>query len=333
MPYDLRPFVDGIRRTVENHLLEPGLYRRWRWQDGAGRRNLGADPYGCADAVNLLYTLAALPAEPAARAALAAGLQGFQDAGDDLWHDPTHHPYHTTAHCTAALELLEARPARPLSALQPYLALGGIEGFLDGLEWVQSPWNASHQGAGVYAALVLAGEADLAWQGRYFAWLWQETDEPTGLWRRRCVTADGAAPLFHHLAGTFHYLFNLEYARRPLRCPERLVDTCLAIWQRDLFPALGRAAGFAEVDWLFCLNRAGRQCGHRPAEARAALAGFAERYVPYLAGLDFATDEALNDLHVLFGVACGLAELQQALPGSIVTERPLRLVLDRRPFI
>jgi hypothetical protein len=28
-----------------------------------------------------------------------------------------------------------------------------------------------------------------------------------------------------------------------------------------------------------------------------------------------------------------VAELQQALPGLIRTERPLRLVLDRRPFI
>ena len=36
---------------------------------------------------------------------------------------------------------------------------------------------------------------------------------------------------------------------------------------------------------------------------------------------------------LLFGYLCAFAELQQALPGSCVTDRPLKLVLDRRPFI
>lgn len=38
-------------------------------------------------------------------------------------------------------------------------------------------------------------------------------------------------------------------------------------------------------------------------------------------------------LHMLFGSVCALAELQTALPGKIITEKPLRLVLDRRPFV
>ena len=40
-----------------------------------------------------------------------------------------------------------------------------------------------------------------------------------------------------------------------------------------------------------------------------------------------------NDLHSVFGTVCCLAELQRALRGSIITEKPLKLVLDRRPFI
>ena len=43
--------------------------------------------------------------------------------------------------------------------------------------------------------------------------------------------------------------------------------------------------------------------------------------------------DGFNDLHMLFGSVCALAELQLALPGIIVTEKPLKLVLDRRPFI
>jgi hypothetical protein len=49
--------------------------------------------------------------------------------------------------------------------------------------------------------------------------------------------------------------------------------------------------------------------------------------------IDYEKDDAFNDLHMLFGASCALAELQSALPGKIITEKPLRLVLDRRPFI
>jgi hypothetical protein len=52
-----------------------------------------------------------------------------------------------------------------------------------------------------------------------------------------------------------------------------------------------------------------------------------------LLSLDPNTDDGLNDLHQLFGAVCAVAELQQALPGLLRTDRPLRLVLDRRPSI
>lgn len=48
---------------------------------------------------------------------------------------------------------------------------------------------------------------------------------------------------------------------------------------------------------------------------------------------DPATDDGMNDLHMPFGTVCALAELQRALPGDDVMTRPLRLVLDRRPFL
>ena len=36
---------------------------------------------------------------------------------------------------------------------------------------------------------------------------------------------------------------------------------------------------------------------------------------------------------MLFGGVCALAELQQTLRGELISDKPLRLVLDRRPFI
>ena len=49
--------------------------------------------------------------------------------------------------------------------------------------------------------------------------------------------------------------------------------------------------------------------------------------------LDYEKDAGFNDLHALFGSVCCMAELQSALPGKIISAKPLRLVLDRRPFI
>jgi hypothetical protein len=76
-----------------------------------------------------------------------------------------------------------------------------------------------------------------------------------------------------------------------------------------------------------------RRSEHRGAEARRALSAFAERHLTFLASLDPATDEGLDDLHALFGTVCSLAELQAVLGDRLPSDPPLRLVLDRRPFI
>ena len=67
--------------------------------------------------------------------------------------------------------------------------------------------------------------------------------------------------------------------------------------------------------------------------ADAAMEEYAERYMAMMMAIDYENDRYFNDLHSLFGAVCALAELQAALPGRIMTAKPLRLVLDRRPFI
>jgi hypothetical protein len=322
---DIGDLVTQAEGIVARCALAPGSYRRWL-EGGDAAEN----PYGCADAANILYTIGRFPTEAQERAAWVAALRRQQDAQDGLWRESTHHPVHTTAHCAAALELFDARPARRLTALH---ALGAPDAYLEGLAWRDDPWRASHQGAGIYAALVVAEEASAAWQGAYFAWFARESDPATGLWRRghlEPVSHSGVATLFPHLAGTFHYLFNHEHARRPLPHAAALVDTCLRLRAERQFP-LCRRVGFAEIDWVYCLNRALRQSHHRAAESRAALAELAHEYVAFLRSS--AAQEGLGDLHALFGAVCALAELQMALPGMIRSPRPLRLVLDRRPFI
>ena len=197
------------------------------------------------------------------------------------------------------------------------------------------PGAKSHRGAGLFAALVMADEVDLAWQDAYFGWLFENTDPATGLIGGTDlprIAHSGSTTMVPHMAGTFHYMFNQQWARRPSRYPERLIDVCLEMLAERQFP-LGQRIGFAEIDWFYCMNRSLRQCGHRFEESRSAIERLGRELADFALGLDPKRDDGLNDLHALFGNLCAFAELQQALPGLVVTDRPLKLVLDRRPFI
>lgn len=332
---DARPFLERAVAILDRHALTaPGVYARFTLDapDGS-QRDRGPNPYGAADAANLLWTLDRFPETPSERCAWVSSLQDWQDPGTGSFREATHHAIHTTAHCAAALQLFDARPRHPLASLAALRDPAAMEAFLDALAWRDAPWTASHEGAGLYAALHLAGETDPEWERRYFAWLSRECDPVTGLWRRGAVPdrADALPLLFPHLAGTFHYLFDCEHARVEHPYPGALADTCLRIWEQRVYP-LARFVGFAEIDWVYCLHRAARAAG-RVQEARRALAAFAVEYVAFLTDLDADRHAGLDDLHALFGAVSALAELQTALPGQIVTDRPLRLVLDRRPFL
>ena len=177
----------------------------------------------------------------------------------------------------------------------------------------------------------------------YFEWFWNNSDEVTGFWKKGysdtapCSNQrvlNGKASLYNYMAGGFHYLFNHEYAKMPLRYPEKVIDSSIKMFTENGLPVdFMKKCNFIEVDWLFCLTRALRQSDHRRAEGMALIEEFAEKYCAYMMSIDYEKDEGFNDLHMLFGACCALAELQSALPGKIITEKPLRLVLDRRPFI
>ena len=96
---------------------------------------------------------------------------------------------------------------------------------------------------------------------------------------------------------------------------------------------LDKMAGFIQVDWVYCLTRSMQQTPHRFPEAMECLEDFAVRYIEWYKSADFENDRSINDLHALFGSVCALAELQRALRGKLYSEIPLKLVLDRRPFI
>jgi len=336
MMIDLRNFLGHVEEILDSHRLDRiGAYRRWNWHGPGTQRDLGLNPYGCADAANILYTIGHFPGHAAERASWVEVLQSLQDAATGMFEEPTHHRIHTTAHCVGALELFDARPAHRLRELDPLKDAAALHAFLRALDWRATPWSESHRGAGLFAALVISGEVDLNWQDTYFDWLWDWADPQTGLFGGTDlppVAHSGTISMVPHVAGTFHYLFNIEWTRRKLRYPARLIDTCLEMLADGGFP-LGARVGFAEIDWFFCVNRSLRQSGHRFDDCHAAMTRLGRQLGDFVLSLDPASDDGLNDLHSLFGVLCAFAELQQAVPGLVRSDRPLKLVLDRRPFI
>ena len=328
---DANCIVNKARRIVARHRLAEGQYCRWLWQNETGDRELGVNEYGCADAANILYTIGDFIRDPEKRAKWVETLQSQQDPVTGMFHERTHHTIHTTAHCLAALELFDAQPLHPVHGLLPYLDPVKMAELLSGLDWEHTPWPQSHQGAGLYAALAITGAATPAWKKAYFGWLREHADDVTGLGLK---DRRGDAPLCHQLYGWFHYFFNHEHAHQPIPYPERLINSCIDLYQKGgLTEKFCREVGFMEIDWIFAMNRASRQTAHRFDEVKALLQDCAEKFLAYLDSLDEETDEGLNDLHMLFGAMCAVAELQIALPGQIETDVPLKNVLDRRPFI
>ena len=325
--YVIDDLISEILACVRRHRLAPGAYARWSLGED---RDRGINPYGCADAANILYMIGDFPRDPEERADWIRVLQGMQDPETGLFHEKTHHPIHTTAHCTAALELFDAAPLHPMTALEEFSGEDGIRKMLEEeVDWTH-PWPQSHKGAGILVCLGLTGRVGIDWIDRYFDWMWEHSDPEIGFFHLGGERKDKNA---HFMAGGFHYIFNHEAERRPMRYPEKVIDSCIKLMSDAEGNRMLRGCNFLEIDVVYGLTRAMRQSPHRFYEGKAALEDFAEKYVNLLLSMDYENNESFNDLHCLFGAVCCLAELQVALPGKILTTKPLRLVLDRRPFI
>lgn len=332
--YVIDDLIERILDCVKRHNLgAPGEYARWLFGEN---RDLGVNEYGCADAANILYTIGHFSKDAEQRKAEVAVLQRMQDPETGMFSEKTHHTFHTTAHCTAAIELYDAEPLYPCRALLEYTEKEALYHLLEtGIRWDTNPWRDSHIGAGILPALVNTNMVGLEWKDWYFDWMWEHTDPETGF---IFAGKEKQAELYQYMASGFHYMFNHEAEHRPYRYPERIIDSCLTLIEEGLSGAEGAKkladhCDFIDIDVVYTLTRAMRQTPYRFDEGKAALEVFAERYLAMMYAIDPLTDQYFNDLHCLFGAVCCLAELQSALPGKIVTTKPLKLVLDRRPFI
>lgn len=325
---NIQPLIEKFADAVEQHAI-PG-------RPGAYCRNLGQEinPYGVADAANILYTIGRLERDPERRAAWIRELQAFQDPETGMFYEATHLPMHTTAHCIAALENFDAAPLYPLTELEKYRTPEGITDLLENLEWRGNPNPHGHVGSGAFASLFNTGHTDLAWQNSYFQWLEDHCDPDYGMSRAGMVNNPCPAP--YHLFDWFHYLFNFSACHRPFPRVETLIDTCIRLFRENELPTTGFNArfGFWEIDWIYCVNRSTRQTKYRFDECQEVLHEEKDRLLGLLMNCkDFTTLKFGDDLHMIFGTLCAVAELQIALPGELISETPLRNILDRRPFI
>ncbi|MBQ8202478.1 MAG: hypothetical protein IJZ74_12005 [Clostridia bacterium] len=329
--HDLRPFISSVKNIVDrHHLTAPGEYTRWLTQDKNGSRILGSTPYGCANAVNILYTIGALPDAADDKQAFITVLQRFQDAESGLFCSPGNYETHTTAFVSGALKLLDARPLYRAKAFEKYLSKDALFQFLNNIDWAENPWLGSHLGSGIYASMILTGTADDSWEDLYFSWLDENADPDTGLWKKGALSG---APRFHYLASSFHYVFNYEHAKRALPYPLALLDTCIQAYREGACIDFAREVGWADIDFAYLLARVQRRAGDRFHETQQILREIADGLIQQLNQMDPLTSETLNDLNTLFAIVCALAVLQDALPGYIRTSVPLKLVLDLRPFL
>lgn len=323
---NIDPILERFYTAATDRKLAPGVYCR---TTKGGSRVPNA--YGCADAANILYTLNRFPRDPDERAAHVRAIQSFQDPARGIFLDETHGDIHTTAHCTAALELFDARPLHPFTELWQYTELENLYRMFEDMDWLHCG-KAAHNGAGLYAAFVNAGCVGADWTRGYFDYLNKTCDAATGLWVKK--PAADYFTIYYQIGDAFHYLFNYENAKQAFPYPEALIDSCIdAYYSGGMGDNFAKNHGFIQMDWVYCLNRASRQTAHRFDEVKAALSDFAEKYIAFLRSDAANEDPHADDLHLIFGTICCLAELQQALPGKLASSVPLRLVLDRRPFI
>ncbi len=329
--YDLRPFIAEVEKIVERHYLgEPGKYARWVTQDRERSRDLGSTPYGCANAVNILYTIGALPSDMEARAAFMKVLQDFQNPENGLFVNPGNYETHTTAFVSGALNLLDAEPLYPAKGFEQYKTKEGLFAFMDSIDWAKNPWLGAHLGAGIYASMLLTSTVSDEWEDYYFEWLDKNADAVTGLWKKDALEG---AEAFHYLASTFHYVFNYEYAKRALPYPKELLDTCIKAYYEGACMDFSKSVGWPDIDFTYLLSRVQRRAGVKYEETQKILKEIADGLISQLLTMNPETSETLNDLNTLFAIVCALAVLQDALPGYIRTSKPLKLVLDKRPFL
>lgn len=325
--YDLREFVRWVTAEFEPSVRLPG---------GAGQyaRAIGetsTELYGVADMACILYTLNALRPNERERQEWAAAFQTFQnpETGWLLEKSPTHAPLHNTAFALAAMQLLDLAPKH---AVRIGAEFAEPRAFLETLDWKKAVYSGSHQGAGIGSIHALVPELNSpAWFEKYFAFCDSLFDPNNGLMGRE-KPAGGDSD---QVGGTFHYQFLYETFNRFMPYPERRIDTVIGLQQPDGYWHATNHL-WLTFDAIYLLTRTVRYCPYRFADIQQVIRRtlsvlMHDVYSPDGRRETFAGKMPVHSLTAALSI---LAEAQHFLGAQeVITERPLKLILNRRPFI
>ncbi len=326
--YDLREFVKWVVEEFEPSVRVAGGAGSYARTPGGTSIEL----YGISDMACILYTLGLLHPTEKERSEWAAGFQTFQVAGTGMLVEkanPTHPPLHNTAFALAAMELLELRPELPVRM--------GAEHqhpreFLNALDWKKRVYPDSHKGAGMGAIFALVPELGTpAWFAEYFAACDELFDPNNGLMGKEKPKGGDS----DQVGGTFHYSFLYNAFNRRMPYPERRIDAVLGLQGADgYWDKTNRT--WLTLDAVYLLTRTVRFTPYRVADVEKMVRGLMDILMDDLYSVAgrkkvYTGRLAVHSLTCAISIA---AEAQQFLGAEVVvTERPLRLVLDRRPFI
>jgi hypothetical protein len=327
MSHDLRPLINWITTSFEREVrvgASAGCYARRRSESFPHL-------YGITDMACVFYALGYWPPEPRARTEWCEQLQSLQepDTGYCRAIPADHGVLHNTAFTLGAMSLLAYAPQHPLRFTAEYADPAALRAWFEGLDWHDHVYRDSHDGAGLASAVTLVpGTLPPEWMEAYFTLTDSCFDPANGLMGK------GKPPHgdYDQIGGTFHYAFLYQYYHRPMPFPEARLDAVLGL-QLETGGWDPANPWWLTLDALYLLTRTARQTTHRRADVvRAAHRVLAQAY-------DRVTAAAFRDApeatpHTLTAVTATFAELQQFLGAEhVVTDRPLRLVLDQRPFI
>lgn len=332
-PLDAQPVLDAVLSLLSACRGNgPGAYSRVPADPGQGGIK-PPDPLACAAAAHILYMLGVFPGRSSERDAWIDILRGFQDPETGLVKVDGIADLRATAACAAALECFDVPPSHAPRALMEHATPRDLPAFLNLLPWDEDAEEAGETAAAVFTVLVLTSTVGRDWENAWFRWFEAQNDAHTGLTGKggiSPVSLLGHWTLLPHVSGHARVLFSHVHARVPHPHPWRLTDTLLDMLEinQSIFSVVPDAREFSLV---FSLCRSMRITAHRHEEALRALRRFTYRHLSFLETQ--AKSGKLLDLVVASRVVCLLAELQQTLPGAIHTRRPLRQILDRRPWI
>ena len=245
----------------------------------------GSEPYGCFrwreqplpnllylnDVVMLRWVIDDLPADAELRARWAATLNRFQcPEGGAYCYPPFAQPswQHATMNTVIALNMLGARPARPLAMLEPLRDIDTCR------RWVEShadPHTAvPHHRYGLGAVLMHSSPPPPAgWADAFLGAIRRLQDPASGLFPNAAGRPD--------ISATFMFSKILLNAGRDLPRAKAMFDSLLAAQRTDGAFTDHDGLGYHDMDAAFLLAHVAERHGYRPGDARAALRRLAAR--------------------------------------------------------